>query len=492
MKNTFTLLTFVFAALFSNAQITIDSTDLGSMGDQLVYIADTNVTGIQISAPTGTFQTFNYTGLGVTDIGSISFLNPVGTPAGADFPNSNLVLDADAGGLVYLIKTDTAVEVDGIYGDILNQGINSPIDFNPNVFLMKFPMNYQSSFIETGVIDTIIDDTITGIYDSLRLVRSMKIISNVDAYGLLQLPALSDTVLRKYDIEITSDSVYGLFAGIWALAQSTTETKNFYRFIGKGNDYYLLEAEADASGNVLNAQYQTGGTMVAGILNYKNISCNGLTDGTAKVTVVDGVAPFTYLWDDPSSSTTQQITGLAAGTYTVTVTDFNGTSATDGVQIIDPDTITITGFVIGDNGTSNGAIDVTPTGGTPGFTYSWSNGSTNQNLNSLPNGIYTVTVTDSRGCTNSETFIVIDLTSVQDIFNSDVINVFPNPSTGMVNIQTTQGWSLKMYTLVGAQVAFEMGAGNAVLDVSNQPAGIYLLEITIDDQVYFGKLQLVK
>lgn len=492
MKTFFTLLTFVCVATLSNAQITVDSNDLGSIGDQLVYIADTTVTGISVSAPTGGFQSFNYTGLGVTDIGSISFLAPSSTSAGSSFLGSNLVLDPGTGGLVYMVKTDTAVEIDGIYGDLIGQGVNSPIDFNPNVVLMKFPMNYQSTFTETGIIDTIIDDTITGIFDSLRLVRRMQIISVVDAYGLLQLPSLSDTVLRKYDIEITTDSIYGLAFGTWQSVQNTEETKHFYRFIGKGNDYYLLEVEADSLGTVLTAQYQSGGAMVAGILFYKNISCHGLTDGMAKVTVNGGVAPFTYLWDDPNASTTQLVTGLSAGTYTVTVIDAVNATSTDQVQIIDPDTISINGTVIGDNGTANGAIDLSPTGGTPGFTYLWSNGSTLQNLNSLANGVYTVTVTDSRGCTNSNTFIVDDLTSVQDIFNSDVINVFPNPSKGQVNIKTSKSWTLKMYSMVGAQVVTTSGTGNEVLNISDQPAGMYVIEITIDNQMYMGKLQLMK
>ena len=492
MKTFFTILTFLFVATFSNAQITVDSNDLGSIGDQLVYISDTTVSGIQTSAPTGAFQTFNYTALGVTEIGSISFLAPASTPAASSFPGSNLVLDPATGGLVYMVKTDTAVEVDGIYGDLTNQGVNSPIDFDPNVFMMKFPMNYLNTFTETGIIDTIVDDTISGIFDSLRLVRRMQIISTVDAYGLLQLPALSDTVLRKYDIEFTTDSIYGLAFGVWQPVQNTAETKYFYRFIGNGNDYYLLEAEADANGVVLTAQYQSGGAMVAGILNYNHISCNGLSDGTAKVSVTDGVAPFTYVWDDASSSTTQQITGLSAGTYTVTVTDATTATATDQVVIINPDTISIAGVVVGDNGTGNGSIDVTPTGGTPSFTYLWNTGSTLQNLNSLGNGVYTVTVTDSKGCTSSETFIVIDLTSIQDIFNSDVINIFPNPSNGKVNIETNESWTLKMYSIVGAQVVSKSGTGNAILDVSNQPAGIYVIEVIINDQIYMGKFQVVK
>jgi len=492
MNKTFSLLTFIFAGLFANAQITIDQNDVGIIGDSIVYVSDTNITGIAIATPTGGFQTFDYTNLGVTDIGDVQFKSPTGTPAVGNFPGSNLVLQPSDGGMIYLAKTSSSIKIDGIFGDILNQGFNSVINVQPNLTMINFPTDYQDTYSVSGIIDTIIEDTFTGFFDSLRLVRTLQIISNVDAYGELKLPSLTDTVLRKYDMEMTIDSIFGQVLGTWQPVQNTVETKHFYRFLATGKGYYLLEAEADGSGVVKNAQYQTGGAMVAGILNYKNISCNGLTDGIAKVTVVGGIPPFTYVWNDPASSTTQQITGLSAGFYTVTVTDFNNATSTDMVEIIDPDTISISGVVTDDNGTANGEIEITPNGGTPGFSYSWSNGSTNKDLNSLPNGVYTVTVTDSRGCTNSETFMVVDLTSIQDIFNSDVINVFPNPSTGMVNIKTNKSWSLKLYTLVGTQVLVESGIGNTVLDVTNQPSGIYIIEMTIDNEHYIGKLQLVK
>ena len=67
-----------------------------------------------------------------------------------------------------------------------------------------------------------------------------------------------------------------------------------------------------------------------------NPTCNGDCDGTATANPLGGTGPYTYQWDDPSSQTTQTATALCAGTYIVTVTDFNGCSGNDTVTIVDP------------------------------------------------------------------------------------------------------------------------------------------------------------
>ncbi len=129
-----------------------------------------------------------------------------------------------------------------------------------------------------------------------------------------------------------------------------------------------------------------------------SVSCNGLNDGAIDLTITGGVAPFTIFWSNFAA--TEDISGLAPGTYTVTVTDQNGCAATAGFDIFEPALLTVTAsgtdpVCFGD---ANGAASATISGGTPQFYYVWSNGQTTASISGLLAGTYTVTVADTNGC----------------------------------------------------------------------------------------------
>ncbi|MFA6956787.1 MAG: hypothetical protein WC538_13040 [Thermoanaerobaculia bacterium] len=137
-----------------------------------------------------------------------------------------------------------------------------------------------------------------------------------------------------------------------------------------------------------------------------NVSCNGGTNGSATVSASGGTPSYTYLWA-PSGGTAATASGLAAGTYTVTVTDANSCTATQTFAVTEPSAITSiqSQTNVSCNGTSTGSATVTPSGGTAPYTYSWSpSGGSAATASSLAAGSYTVTVTDSTGCASTATF----------------------------------------------------------------------------------------
>ncbi|MBV7530653.1 gliding motility-associated C-terminal domain-containing protein [Chitinophaga sp. sic0106] len=141
-----------------------------------------------------------------------------------------------------------------------------------------------------------------------------------------------------------------------------------------------------------------------------NVTCNGASDGIAKVTPSGGTAPYTYSWS-PGGSTAATATGLAPGNYTTTVTDANGCTATSTVTVTEPAALdaTITYHNTTGAGNSDGAATAHPTGGTAPYTYSWSpSGGTGATASGLAPGTYTCTVTDANGCTTTETVTITD------------------------------------------------------------------------------------
>jgi gliding motility-associated-like protein len=138
-------------------------------------------------------------------------------------------------------------------------------------------------------------------------------------------------------------------------------------------------------------------------ISHTNVSCFGACNGTANSTVTGGTGPFNYLWA-PGGQTTPNLTGLCAGSYTLTVTDNNSCVATQTVTITQPPQLVVlpTGINITCFGACNGIAAANASGGTPNYTYSWAPvGGTGSTATGLCPGNYTVTVTDANGCTTT-------------------------------------------------------------------------------------------
>lgn len=139
-----------------------------------------------------------------------------------------------------------------------------------------------------------------------------------------------------------------------------------------------------------------------------NVTCNGLANGTATVNPVNGTGPYQYTWL-PGGQITQTASGLAPGTYTVGILDANGCAATATANVAQPLTLTSNASAsnVLCNGGSTGSAQVSASGGTSPYSYSWSpSGGTNPIAGVLSAGTYTVTVTDANNCTSTSTVTV--------------------------------------------------------------------------------------
>mgnify|MGYP003314875462 CR=1 FL=1 len=115
-------------------------------------------------------------------------------------------------------------------------------------------------------------------------------------------------------------------------------------------------------------------TAVSSVTTSSNISCNGFNNGSATVVPSGGVQPYTLLWSTNDTSNT--IDSLMGGSYSCTITDDNGCSLTETVNISNPDSLTLSASItdVGCYGDSTGSISITTSGGTPNYTYSLNGG----------------------------------------------------------------------------------------------------------------------
>ena len=122
-------------------------------------------------------------------------------------------------------------------------------------------------------------------------------------------------------------------------------------------------------------------------------------------TSTGGANPITYVWSNTDTIAT--ISNLTAGTYTVTVTENGGCTATASGTITQPTTVVATistGNNISCNGGSDGSLTASGSGGAGSYTYAWVTGASTANVTGLAAGVYTVTVTDANGCTDYRVF----------------------------------------------------------------------------------------
>lgn len=142
------------------------------------------------------------------------------------------------------------------------------------------------------------------------------------------------------------------------------------------------------------------------ISNVQNADCAGAATGSATAIATGGISPYIYNWSN--GGTTASISNIAAGTYTVTVSDQLGESTSASVTITQPGAIQLQQVFAEDITCSNpvAQINVSATGGTGAIQYSWSNGASGNEISVTTGGNYTVTATDANNCTSSLTVFI--------------------------------------------------------------------------------------
>jgi len=138
-----------------------------------------------------------------------------------------------------------------------------------------------------------------------------------------------------------------------------------------------------------------------------NITCKGLTDGFIKLNIMGGISPVKVKWDHGPQ--TPELFNLSSGVYSATITDASLCAIRREFVIIEPEQLQITSSLthaLECDNPASGSIQVNPFGGTPPFTYQWSNGSTQSLAQNLTPGQYSVRVTDESGCSQLAQFTI--------------------------------------------------------------------------------------
>ncbi len=230
----------------------------------------------------------------------------------------------------------------------------------------------------------------------------------------------------------------------------------------------------DANGCTVTASAtvtNSGGPTV--IASSTGVSCFGGNNGKASCTASAGTPPYTYLWS-PGGGTTASITGLTAGSYTITVKDNTGCMAIAVTSVTQPPQLTVAAGNTGVKcfGGNTGTVSSTAGGGTGAYTYLWSpGGGTNAGMTGLSTGTYTITVTDANSCTATAATTVTQPASALSVTISGIVNVKCNGSaTGSATASASGGTPAYTYNWTPG--------GNTNATATGLTAGAYTVTVT--------------
>lgn len=206
------------------------------------------------------------------------------------------------------------------------------------------------------------------------------------------------------------------------------------------------------------------------------ISCNGGNDGRLSALPAGGTPPFGFAWSNGNSG--QTIENLGAGAYTVIVTDSAGCQAEATFALEQPEAA-VAGITLDSaircHGGANGQLSAGATGGTPPFSFTWSNGATGQTNGNLTAGIYTVVAVDSAGC-QAESSFLLDEPPALFLTDTTVQNATNGSNNGSIFAEISGGAPGYQYQWLLPDNSPIAGQTQATLNAAGP--GDYLLRVT--------------
>lgn len=259
------------------------------------------------------------------------------------------------------------------------------------------------------------------------------------------------------DLTITPADSYTF---VWSSGQSTEDLQNL-----DGGSYTVTVT--NTSGCAISSTFivdNTASSINISAVIIDNTSCQ-ISNGAIDISV-QPAGQYSFLWS--TGSTSEDLQGIAGGSFQVTVTDLNGCTSTSAFVVNDQSSsFTLSAIPVENTScvNANGTLDLTVT--PPGnYTFLWSNGIMNEDLTSLLAGTYSVTVTDSNSCSATATFVITDSIDFP-ILSSIITDATCNEGNGSIDITTDQAGSTYIWS-----------NGVTTEDLSNIAAGTYYVTVT--------------
>jgi hypothetical protein len=247
---------------------------------------------------------------------------------------------------------------------------------------------------------------------------------------------------------------------------------------------------------VMDSVTLTEPTELITVLVADSLLCNGDANGSIDLTLSGGAGGYNYLWSN--SSTNEDQSNLEAGMYLITASDVSGCTVTDSAEIFQPTLLTATLTSNPIIGTADGDATVTPTGGTPPYTYLWDDAAMQTTATAVFSaaGTYSVTVTDANGCTYVES---VDISAIPFVgtIGLEHVQLGPVPAHDHLTASFQPGTfsAIALTDALGREVMstnIQTSAAGANLDVSTLTNGVYFVTLQTVGGAYVSQKIVVQ
>ena len=419
------------------------------------------------STPTISNATAGQYGLTLTDVNGCPFTFNVVVPSQSNLTVTATTQDVTCGG-----QSTGSIVLNA------SQGITPYVytwanNLGSAASLTNIPAGaYQVTVSDATGCIVIFNDTVVELSNLTGTMNGTDVLCNNTQTGNLEISATSGVTPYTYQ---------------WV---GTSNTGTYVTSVGPGTYSCIV---TDGLGCTDTVTTVLAVTDLSATASTSNPLCYGTNTGSVTVVASGGTGPYTYDWAGSTASNTV-LSGLGEGSYSVVVTDAYGCSTSASASVNEPAAWVVSAAVTPAIFGTDGAIDLTVNGATGPYTYSWDNNATTQDLNNIDGGTYVVTITDSLGCTYSDSIVVNSIVGL-DIQDLNEAQVFPNPSNGDFFIAGPVLTSITLYNQFGQKVnaAFStIGEGKYQVLTTQLANGSYILELQNEGAIVRKSIQIIQ
>ena len=236
----------------------------------------------------------------------------------------------------------------------------------------------------------------------------------------------------------------------------------------------IIAIDADGCRDTVSFTLASLSTPIILVTSMDSVNCAGDNSGVASVAAMGGFGTLDYIWNTTPVNNTNIASGLPVGSYTVTVSDQAGCDAMATVLVLEPTPLLVTldTTSITCTGANDGTAMLTPTGGTAPYSFSWTDGTTNDMISNIGTASFSGTATDAKGCSVTITSALIDPVQITVVLQPTDLTCFENAS-GTVTATPANTTGTVMYNWTGPD-----SYTSTMAQPTNLSAGEYCVTIT--------------
>lgn len=221
-----------------------------------------------------------------------------------------------------------------------------------------------------------------------------------------------------------------------------------------------------------------------------HVSCYGISNGAIDITIIEGNPNYTYQWDH--GMTTQDINNLTTGTYRVEITDGNGCMSWGSFNVMQPEALTAEISAVEPSEWEDVDLDLSVSGGTYPYYYTWNTGDDSEDLYNVPAGFYEATIVDYNGCVVMADQVIEEENTTSIIeAKFDHLNIYPNPTSDYATIswENNEISKLTILNASGQMVDSKEVYYEKTYQTKDLDSGLYIIILTdLNNNTYTGKL----